>query len=407
MSAASKDKLTVLAVHNRYQLAGGEDRVFEDETTLLEKAGHQVHRLQLSNDDIVGLGGKLANGLGATYSFRGRKLVSDAILSCRPDVVHVHNFFPKFSPAIFDATREHSVASVLTLHNFRIACANGTLFRDGTYCDQCVGQSPLPAIVHRCYRGSRTGSAAIAAMIQTHKALGTWQNKVDRFIILTEAARTIFEKAGVPSNRMVAKANPVSIHATTPASPAERSHFVYAGRLSPEKGVGFLVQTWRERQEPLLIIGDGPDRQMLESIAPPNVTFLGHLDHQAMLSNIGRARALIVPSLCPEMFGLVAVEAMATGTPVIAARIGGLTKIVTDSQTGFLFDPGNGRELCAAIDSLSDDDLLSRMIGQSLSRYQEEFAPEHTMEVLEQVYRGAISDARQRAGKLDPGRTGS
>ena len=124
----------ILIVHARYQQAGGEDAVVAAERRLLLEAGHHVSILEASNDSIVGLRRTLAAGLGAVYSLAGRRQMASAIAEHAPDVVHVHNTFPVLSPSVFDACRAAGVPVVQTLHNYRLVCPNGLLFRDGRPC---------------------------------------------------------------------------------------------------------------------------------------------------------------------------------------------------------------------------------------------------------------------------------
>ena len=130
-----------------------------------------------------------------------------AIDRSRPDIVHVHNFFPLLSPGIYKACRQAGIPIVQTLHNYRPICASGQLFRDGHICDLCVQGSPVWGLVHRCYRRSIIGSAALTRMVAVHRWRKTWQNDVDRFIALTEFGRRIFVDAGFPNNRIDVKPN--------------------------------------------------------------------------------------------------------------------------------------------------------------------------------------------------------
>src|SRR5690606_9993337 len=84
----------------------------------------------------------------------------------RPDVVHVHNTLPLISPAVYYAAQATGAAVVQTVHNYRYACPNGLLFRNGQVCEDCVGKLvALPGVVHACYRGSRSATGVVAAML--------------------------------------------------------------------------------------------------------------------------------------------------------------------------------------------------------------------------------------------------
>ena len=384
--------LRILIIHNAYQQAGGEDTVQRNEAELLRRAGHIVESLIVSNDNISSYKSRITTALAASYNLGGKALVSGAINRFRPDVVHVHNTFPRLSPSVFDACSKAGVPVVWTLHNFRITCANGILLRSGLPCEDCVGNAPLSAIRHRCYRGSAIGSASVAAMIWTHQLRGTWHSKVDRFIALTHFARDKFIAAGLPSERIVVKPNfsedPL---AEVEDVPVERRGALFVGRLSAEKGVDVLVDAWRDMGALLTIIGDGPQRPALEAKAGSEVQFLGHHDRAYVQNAMRRAALLVVPSVWFEMYPMTVVEAMACGTPVVASRIGALAEIVQEGVTGFHFSPGDAHDLsCVVRHVLANPEEMARIGANARSYYKDKLAPEANIVALERIYNEVI-----------------
>ena len=396
----------ILVAHNRYREPGGEDSVFANEVALLRSAGYEVETLELSNHTIGGAASRALTALGAVHNPAGQRLVADALARLRPDVLHVHNFFPQLSPALFRACAEAGVPAVWTLHNFRIACANGLLFRDGQPCEDCLGRTPLPAILHRCYRGSALGSAATAAMIGYHHARGTWRSSVARFIALSEFGRTIAVRAGLPPERVVVKPNFVAdpLPGLAPAATAGaaagagaagegRSGAVYVGRLSAEKGVATLIEAWRSLPDvPLTIIGEGPQRAMLEQGAPPQLRFLGFQNRDAVMQAMAAAQMLVVPSLWYENFPMTVVEAMALGTPVIASRIGALETLIDDHHNGLHFTPGDAGDLARVVrGALAEPALLARLGRCARETWRETMSPQKNLDRLLEIYRQAMA----------------
>ena len=384
--------MRILSVHNRYNLAGGEDTVFAAESELLRNGGHDVETFEVSNDAIIGVGGAAKAALLTAYNGNSKRAVGAAIDNFRPDVVHVHNFFPLLSPSVFDACGSRGVASVWTLHNFRMTCANGLLFRNGAPCMDCVGNAPLPAIMHACYRNSRPASAVVAGMIATHRALGTWRKKVDRFIALTEFAKRIFIEAGIPGDKIAIKANFISDPGLSdPDVPREGA--IYVGRLSPEKGVATLVDAWHSVDYPLTIVGDGPERGVLEARAPDNVTFAGWQAPGEVAAAVARAQVQIIPSLWYENFPMTLVEANAAGTPVVASRHGALESIVEDGQNGALFEPGDPNDLANTVRRLFEQpEALNRMRLAARNTYKSRSAPDVNLSKLMDIYTQAIAE---------------
>lgn len=201
-------KMRILQLHNLYKIPGGEDVVVQAEKTLLENYGHEVVLLQADNHNITSFFSQTMTALNTVYSFSAKKRVQAEIAKFQPDIVHVHNFFPLWSPAVYDACQEARVPVLQTLHNYRLFCPGAFFYRDGKVCEDCLGKFfPWPGVVHRCYRGSRVGSAVLATMQAVHRARGTWKERVNLYIALTEFARHKFIEAGLPADKIVVKPN--------------------------------------------------------------------------------------------------------------------------------------------------------------------------------------------------------
>ncbi len=385
--------MKILIVHNRYQQRGGEDSVVEDEIALLRAGGHDVSTVLVSNDAIATFADKARAAINVADNSLVRNLVLDAVRRHEPDVVHVHNFFPLISPAVHARVRALGPATVQTLHNFRITCANATLLREGRPCELCVGRSPLPAIVNRCYRGSLVGSAVLARMIAIHRRERTWQRHVDRFVVLSDFAREIFIRAGIPADRIAVKPNVVDDPA--PAAAVSRAGVLYVGRLSHEKGAQVLAAAARLTDAVITVVGDGPLAATLKSSAPGNVILLGAMPREEARALMARAAAIVVPSICYENFPITVAEAFAAGTPVIASRIGALAEIIGDGQTGWHVTPDNPAELAAAIDRVVADPAESARRGAAAREaYHARYTTTAALARLEAIYVEAMASRR-------------
>src|SRR5436309_9778794 len=111
--------MKILLLHNYYQQPGGEDVVVQQEKVLLEAHGHTVYLMTADNTCITGIKSQAAVALGSIYSRRSRAQLEKKIISSKPDIVHVHNFFPQLSPSVYYACTKAKVPVVQTLHNFR------------------------------------------------------------------------------------------------------------------------------------------------------------------------------------------------------------------------------------------------------------------------------------------------
>ena len=141
--------MKILQVHNYYQQKGGEDTVLENEEQLLINAGHDVTQYVVHNHEIKGMIGKIKTALNTTYSKNSYRTMLCLLENQNPDIVHVHNFFPQISPAIFYSCKELGIPCVMTLHNYRLICPGAFLMRDGHICESCLRGSSYGAVRYR------------------------------------------------------------------------------------------------------------------------------------------------------------------------------------------------------------------------------------------------------------------
>jgi glycosyltransferase involved in cell wall biosynthesis len=273
------------------------------------------------------------------------------IAETQPDIVHFHNTFMSISPAAYYACQEAGVPVVQTLHNYRLICPQATLLRNGRICTECVtAKSLIPALRYKCYRDSRLHTAGVVAMLGLHRLFNTWDQQIDMYICLSKSGRQQFVDGGINPDKLAIKGN--FLRHDPGFCDMDDRYFIFTGRLTSEKGLLVLLEAWKQLPDiPLKIVGDGLLRESLERMVAShgmtNVELLGYLPREEALQLVRRASAQIVPSQWLEPFGLVAIEAFACGTPVIASDIGALSEIVEDDVTGYHFvaqEPASMRE---------------------------------------------------------------
>ncbi|MFE6887212.1 glycosyltransferase [Streptomyces sp. NPDC057694] len=399
----------VLVVHNRYGSAqpSGENKVVDQEVELLRAAGHRVELFERRSDDIAAksLLGKAALPLLVPWNPAVRSELAGRLRADRPDVVHVHNVFPLLSPAVIAACADADVPAVATLHNYTQVCPPGTLQRDGAACTECVGGSALPAVRHGCYRGSRLATVPLAVSLSVNRR--RWWSGVQRFLCISAAQRDVLAAAGMPADRLAVKHNFVPDPGGCRTGAGE--HLLFLGRLAEAKGVRLLMAAWDELAAeggpgvPLVIAGTGPlEREVSEWAAGrDDVRYAGLLDTAECRKAVARAVAVVAPSTWLEAFGLVAVEAMAAGVPVVAAGHGAFVELVEEGVTGLLHRPGDAASLASCLRRITADQVRNQEMGRAArSRYERGFSPAVGLERLLEEYRTAIAgrSAQARGG---------
>jgi glycosyltransferase involved in cell wall biosynthesis len=390
----------ILVAHNYYQQAGGEDESFAAEVAALREAGHEVATYVVHNDAIKGMH-RLDVAVRTLWNRASYNEVRSLIRKHRPDVCHFQNTFPLMSPSTYYAARAEGVPVVQHLRNYRLICPGALFFRDGKVCEDCLNKAiPLPGVVHRCYRDSFAGTAAVAAMLTLHRALRTWNRLINVYVALTEFAKRKFVQAGFDPGRIQVKPNFV-----TPdpgVGVGDGNYAVFLGRLSNEKGITTLIRAWEQgglgRQLPLKLIGSGPIEAEVRSAAARGcgIECLGRMPARDAYEVVGRATLLVLPSEWYETFGRVAVEAFAKGTPVVASNLGAMAELIDHGRTGLLFRPGDSDDLATKVrELLAGPQRLAVMRGECRQEFEAKYTAPQNVRRLVEIYEAAIRSAAE------------
>jgi glycosyltransferase involved in cell wall biosynthesis len=385
--------MKLLLAHNRYRQSGGEDEVFLRESDLLLSAGHEVLEFTPNNSEIAedGILNKAKIAMRTLWAWDSVARLRSLLRIERPDLVHFHNTFPLISPAAYYACQKEGIPVVQSLHNPRLACPGGTLYREGSACEDCLGRVvPWPGVVHACYHNSHLQTAVVAGMLTGHRILGTWHEQVDAYIVFTEFFRQKFFHAGLPREKIFVKPHFLS---TDPGMKQGKGDYaLFMGRLAPEKGIRTLLKAWRFLGHmPLQIRGEGPMERDVEQFRRenPSVSTPMYLSRKECFDLIKGARFLVWPSEgYYESFGLVAIEAFACGIPVIASRIGVMTEIVEDYKTGLHFTPGDPNDLASKVSwAWSHPREMEAMGRAARAEYEAKYTAESNYQLLMEIYR--------------------
>ncbi len=309
----------------------------------------------------------------------------------QPDIAHVQLFLTQLSPLILPSLRH--IPTLYYAVWYRAICPTGTkmlpsgkpcTYRAGT---ACHGQGCLP--LHDWL--PLMGQMAL---------LRRWQNVFDLVLANGSVVQQALLESGIsPVSSLI---HGVSSWPQTNVKPAPFPLIAFAGRLVPEKGTGNLIAAFARTAAKvpmarLLIAGAGPERDNLEAQIgrldlEKQVTLLDHISQEEMNERFGPAWVQVVPSVWNEPFGMVAAEAMMRGTPVIASRIGGLSGIVRDGETGLLVSPGNVDELAEAmLLILSDRSLRRGMSRRGQEVAEQQFSQDFFAERMVAVYKNLLA----------------
>ena len=345
----------------------------------LTKMGHEVqyfgmehegrvvgNRVNAYTSDMNFHGGsklaKLTYPLKTIYSGEARKKLRLVLEDFQPDVVHLNNFNYQLTPSVIlevEAWRKQTGRScrmIYTAHDYQLVCPNHMLYRpeEGRTCEACIGGHYESCMKHRCIHGSRARSALGMLEAKYWNGRNTYA-LIDRIICCSAFMKEKLDTNLIFRDKTVALHNFVADD--LPQAREKRPYVLYFGRFAAEKGMDMLLAACRELPEVQFVFaGSGPMEGELAGV--PNVKHVGFQQGDALKKLIAEARFTVYPSVWYENCPLSVMESIASGTPVIGARIGGIPELIEDGKTGLLFESGNVQELTKQIRRLWDDAAL-------------------------------------------------
>ena len=405
--------MRILVANKFWYRRGGLERVMFDEIAWFEAAGHETAHFSTrhpQNDPSpwssyfapyleLGADGSATPREQATatgrmfWNAKAARRFARLLRDFRPDIVHVHGIHRQISPSILREARRAHVPVVQSLHDHCLICAADDLLLAGTrVCapPRCTRVNVLPCALHGCVQHSRAKSALAAAELLWRRSALRYETLVDAFISPSHYLAEAVTAGGIRRRPIHVLPNAVSPMPVMGARTASEE-FVYASRLSPEKGVPTLMRAARLAGVALTVAGTGPLYGSLVGQAPRGVRFVGALDGPGVDRLLAGCRAAVVPSECAENAPMAVLEAMRLGRPVIASRMGGIPEQIRDGVDGILFAAGDELELAAALRLLADEPALADRLGRSArDRATSLFGPQAHLDGLLDIYALAI-----------------
>ncbi|MBO4862850.1 MAG: glycosyltransferase family 4 protein [Eubacterium sp.] len=389
--------MKVLAIHNYHRRgsASGDDQVFDLETSLLEAKGNVVLRYTVSNDsfDNAGIFGKLMTACRMLWSRRNYKAVQRLIDKEKPDVVHVHTFFPLLSPSILYAAKRKNVPVIATLHDTRFVCPCATSLRGNRLCNKCGDGHYFRMCKYNCFKGSKLQSFIVAFIFLYHRKRRSFYDQIDKYICLNDNQIRLLENIGFDKNKISKKYNFVvdtlnDSKTELPENIPDR-YVVFYGRIGEEKGIRFLIRAWNNLDIPLVVMGGGPLEESFKKWAghKKNVYFLGYTEHDKCLRIVKGAEFVVFPSIWYEGCSMVEIESMSLKKGIVATNLGFSKEAIRDGYNGYKFPLGKTDEFVSIVKELWNDPEKCKLLGENArSEYEQKYTPDDNYNKLMDCY---------------------
>jgi glycosyltransferase involved in cell wall biosynthesis len=292
--------------------------------------------------------------------------LQDLVAEVRPDVIHAHGWILN---SCLSLRLNPSTALVSTLHDYGLVCAKKTLIKGDRLDIVCQG----PRLT-RClgcatdYYGALKGPALVLGVHHSLPRL----DRVSMFMPISSVVRSASLR-GTPPEKICQIPSFVPDRVFDDAEQGVRPAFLpsepfilFVGALGEHKGLGLLAEAHRRMQvaAPLVVIGSvrADTREWTGTAERPVLVRTG-VPHHEIMACFAAAAVAVAPSRWQEPLGLVAIEAMAAGTPVVVTRVGALPEVVSHESTGLVVAPGDAGALAEALDRVVGDPALQRDFG--------------------------------------------
>ncbi len=404
--------MKILQINKFFFLKGGSERYFFDLSELLSQKKHQViawstenmKNFPYNNEDLFaeysdfsrkeGFKKDLKKVIRIFWNREAKKKLEKLIKKENPDIAHLHNIFSHFSPSIISTLKKHNIPVVMTLHDYKIMCPNYKFFSENEICFKCLKNNNFRSCLKRkCIDNSK--SKSLIGYLE-----GVWQknflktaDKIDIFIAPSLFIKRKAVQSGIPANKVVHLPNFVNeeFSDTKELEKSNLKYMLHFGRLSSEKGIDLLINTYLKNdiKMDLKIVGDGPEEKRLKELTRncDQIKFLGKKKGKELRELIYNAYISVMPSVWPENLPYSILESLTLKTPVLASKIGGMTEMIKDKETGLLFKLNDSDDLAEKLNwAIDNPKEIKKMKETAREESLEKYNPEKHYNKLIKTY---------------------
>ena len=324
------------------------------------------------------------------------KQVTKIIKAISPDLIFIHQVL---NPQLIDLLTS-KVPSVRFVHGFKLICPEGTktLFRSQQICKNSLSPScQLKAYLYQCMpRNPLIGLPLIYKSLKNVRLHKTRSHMV----VASEFMKSALIYNGF--NRKKISVIPYFVNMpelNNEYRSSDPQTVLSLGRLVKIKGMHHLLRAFCsvKKNAKLKIIGDGPEMGNLKQLAykyglQSRVSFYGWIKHDKLDDIFRQSDVVVVPSIWPEPFGIVGIEAMSYGKPVVASDVGGVSEWCKNGKTGFLTSAGDVEKMAEKINYLLDNHAVAKEFGRNgREEVKKKFTSSIHLERLNQLFESTTS----------------
>lgn len=370
---------TVITICDRPHIGGGASKIAIETAAALARIGVNSYFFSALGDPDPSLiesgvvcfncgqndvlNGGVSGAAQGIWNRRSETALDDLLKQLDPKttVVHVHSWTHSLSPSIFTAIGRRGFKCLITAHEYFLVCSNGGLYDYVNHCNCGIAPGSPKCLLHNCDKRSYIQKLYRSVRFSVQGYVLRALRPAVAFV--SDSSRRLIEPYLTWDAERFDCLNYVDADKFQHGFDADCEAYLFVGRLSPEKGCDLFCEAASRAGVDAIVIGDGTELKRL-SDSYPDIKFMGALPHDKVLSVMTRSRAIVMPSVCRETFGVVAYEAMiAAGLPCIVSDVGDAASFVSSKGLGEVFSAGNAESLSAAMVNMLDPDVYSRYRG--------------------------------------------
>lgn len=376
--------MKILEINKFNYLQGGADKHFLDLIQLLESKGEEVAIFAMDSPknesspwkkyfvSYVGYNAgdtvwqKIKGVARMFYSLEAKRKIRRLLDDFRPDMVHIHNIYHQISPSILPEMKKQNVPVIMTVHDYKLICPN--------YLFVCEDKG-WDFIKKKRFKNSYFKSLLVVLEFKFHKWLDIYDKNIDLYISPSAFTRQKLIQGGIKKEKVI-----ILPHFYPDDIPAEyqqveentrdEKYVLHYGRLSRAKGTDKLIEIFQNLPEINLYLAGAIEDDLVIPNAK-NIKHLGFLNPGELKRHIKNSLFVVSPSRLPETFGLIALEALASGKPFVGYAGGSFARVVEDGKAGYLCQSEG--EMSEKIRRLATDEGLRLLFGKNALKWAKNF----------------------------------
>lgn len=311
------------------------------------------------------------------WNYDASRCLRKLIRETRPDAVYILHEINHLSPSIIRTAKKEGVRVIHRISDFFMFCPKYDFLCGDEICESCLGGDYSKAILYKCVKNSKAATLLRVFAMKLYAGLRVF-DEVDCFICTCEFTKSKLIEGGIPSDKIVCIPTFIDADRITPCYENDK-YFLFLGRLTHQKGAVYAIEAMRylkDTEYVLKITGNISDSEedkqiweyIMENGLEKKIEFVGFKRGQELENLIARSSCVVCPAIWYENMPNTVIEAYASGKPVVASKIGSLTEIIDDGETGFLFEMKNSEDLANKLKLFVMDPALSSMLGHKARR---------------------------------------